>query len=191
MTETNRQLEFAENYFAKLFTFRNSLDLSKLLEVANLIIRTSRAGGRVYIAGNGGSCSLAEHFVTDLGVGSLGTGRPVQAISLTSNNSVVTATANDYNYSEIFSRQLKLYAKADDVLIVISSSGNSSNLVTCTQTAREIGLASVGILGFDGGLLAHEVDICVHVETPQGEYGPVEDIHSSICHILALLVRNS
>jgi D-sedoheptulose 7-phosphate isomerase len=191
MTGTNEQLEFAENYFAKLIAFRNSLDMSKLLEVANLIIRTSRDGGRVYIAGNGGSCSLAEHFVTDLGVGSLGSGRPVQAISLTSNNSVVTATANDYNYSEIFSRQLKLYARADDVLIVISSSGNSSNLVACTQTARKIGLASVGILGFDGGLLAQEVDFCIHVETPQGEYGPVEDIHSSICHILALLVRHS
>ncbi len=191
MTGTNGHLEFAENYFAKLITFRNSLDLSKILEVANLLIQTSREGGRVFIAGNGGSCSLAEHFATDLGVGSLGGGRPVQAISLSSNNSVVTATANDYSYSEIFSRQLKLYGRANDVLIVISSSGNSSNLIACTQTAREIGLVSVGILGFDGGFLAHEVDVSIHVETPKGEYGPVEDIHSSICHVLALIVRNS
>lgn len=191
MRETDKNIEFVESYFAKLIEFRNSLDLSKLIEVANKIIQVSLKGGRVFIAGNGGSCSLAEHFVTDLGVGSLGKGRPVQAISLTSNNSVVTATSNDYDFSEVFSRQLKLYARANDVLVVISSSGNSSNLIACTKLAREIGLVTVGILGFDGGMIAPEVDLSIHVATPQGEYGPVEDIHSSICHIIALLVRNS
>lgn len=189
MGKKNSSTLTSSTYLSRLAEYQSFIEENSLIELSEIIKRISSSSGRIFIAGNGGSCSLADHFATDLGVGNLDKGNHVNAISLSSNNAVITASANDYNYKEIFTRQLKVSATEKDMLIVISSSGNSENLVCAVEFANSKGMFTVGILGFDGGQLKSKVKSSVHIPTMIGDYGPTEDIHSTICHIIASKVR--
>jgi len=145
----------------------------------------------VFIAGNGGSATTASHMATDLGVGSLRRNNPIRCISLVENTGVLTATSNDLDFSSIFSQQLKLLGKSGDILICFSASGNSKNLIDAIGTAKLLGINTVGITGFDGGQVKRICDHSVHIPTELGSYGIVEDLHSTVSHLLTELIRAS
>ena len=141
--------------------------------------------GTVYVAGNGGSAATASHWVNDLGKATKRSGRaPMRVMCLSDNASWLTALANDHGYEEVFSGQLDNFARDDDLLVVISASGNSPNLVRAVEVACERGVDTIALLGFDGGILRERVSACIWLSTEQGAYELVEDAHSVICHIL-------
>lgn len=147
----------------------------------------------VWIAGNGGSASTAEHFETDLlfiKTKFSDSNLRIKANSLTSNTGAITAIANDVDFESIFSFQLSRKAEQGDILVVISASGNSANLLKAVEFAKNNGIKVIGILGFDGGKLLDLVDFPIHVKSDLGMYGPVEDLHLAICHFIAAEVRN-
>jgi D-sedoheptulose 7-phosphate isomerase len=153
------------------------------------IFKCIMSGNSIWIMGNGGSASTAEHFETDLSFVKKGNGfSKVKVAALSSNSAIMSAIANDIGYEKIYSHQLHRKASAGDVCIFISASGSSTNLLQATQTAKDLGLVTIGILGFDGGKILHEVDYLAIVRTEIGRYGPVEDMHLAICHELAELV---
>jgi D-sedoheptulose 7-phosphate isomerase len=142
-------------------------------------------GSTVFVAGNGGSSATASHWVNDLGKATKISGRlPMRAMSLSDNIPWLTALANDEGYDRIFCGQLENFARAGDVLAVISASGNSPNLVRAVEFARQNFLTTIGLLGFDGGVLKGMVDDYVWLPTAKGMYGLVEDSQTMVCHIL-------
>jgi D-sedoheptulose 7-phosphate isomerase len=139
----------------------------------------------IYIAGNGGSAATASHWVNDLGKATKRSGRrPIKAMCLSDNTAWFSALANDEGYERSFAGQLENFAKPDDVLICISASGNSPNLVRAVELARTRGLITAALLGFDGGALKSRVEIPVCVSTDKGMYELVEDVHAVICHAI-------
>lgn len=171
-----------------LSTFRQLLGRVDVEAVARAVERLRIArdqGSTVFVAGNGGSAATSAHLVNDLGKATKRSGRsPVRAMCLSDNVSWVTALANDEGYERIFTGQLENFARPGDVLIVISASGNSRNLVEVVDYAREHGLVTIGLLGFDGGALKERVDEALWLESEIGAYGPVESGHVVLCDIL-------
>jgi D-sedoheptulose 7-phosphate isomerase len=101
----------------------------------------------------------------------------------------LTATANDVSYQKVFSHQIDLYGNQGDLLIVISSSGNSENVISAVETASQRGMKTIGLTGFDGGAIKSKVSYSIHLKTEIGEYGVVEDSHSFVLHLLTHLVK--
>jgi D-sedoheptulose 7-phosphate isomerase len=176
-------------YREKLIAAEKSVDLKSVLGVVNIIRHGIEKDATVFIAGNGGSASTASHFAVDLGVGSLKYGLKVKVYSLMDNSAVITATANDFDFQEIVTKQLSHLATEDDVLIVISASGNSVNLKNAVELANNLGVQTISFTGFQGGMLQKLARHNVHVSTEVGEYGIVEDIHLSICHRITETLR--
>ena len=178
------------DYFAdgqKILSKVSSLEVAAL---ASAIEKVRVSGSTVYIAGNGGSASTASHFATDIGIGSQMRANPVKVISLCDNSAVMTAISNDIGYSAVFEQQLRLLAQPGDLLIVISASGNSQNLVNAVMAAHDLGITTYSLTGFDGGKLKEMTQGAnVHVESIHGAYGLVEDAHLAICHVVTECVR--
>jgi len=163
----------------------------EVMKLAIAINQARKTESTVYIAGNGGSAATASHFATDIGIGSLNRANPVQSVSLCDNTAAITAIANDMDYSSIFAQQLKLLGNQGDLLIVISASGNSDNLLKAVEVASELGMESHSLTGFDGGKLKQlTLGRNIHVETPKGAYGLVEDTHLAICHVITECIRS-
>jgi D-sedoheptulose 7-phosphate isomerase len=153
---------------------------SPVAEAANLIVQTLRNGNRALMCGNGGSASDAQHFAAEL-VGRFEKDRKaLPAIALTTDSSILTSVANDYGYETVFSRQVQGLATPGDVLIGISTSGNSRNVVVAVESARAMGVSSIGLLGRDGGKLASLVDIPVVV--PHAVTARIQEAHIFIIH---------
>jgi D-sedoheptulose 7-phosphate isomerase len=146
---------------------------------------------RVYIMGNGGSAAVADHWVCDYMKGINEDTKiypPVKAISLVSNGPLLTALANDMGYENIFSKQLEYYrCGSGDVVLAISASGNSKNVVNGIRKARYLGALTIALTGFDGGEAAIAADINIHV--PSDNYGVVEDIHMMVLHSISQRIR--
>jgi len=171
-----------------LRNFRELLEQVDLDAIERIIFRLRAArdnGCTIYLAGNGGSAATASHWVNDLGKATKSPGRmPMRVMSLSDNVSWLTALANDEGYDRVFSGQLDNFAKPGDVLMVISASGNSPNLVEAVELARSRGVITIGLLGFDGGVLKNKLDECLWLPTEKGAYGLVESAHALLCHIL-------
>ena len=172
---------------------RNLLDRVEIQSGINKIVtdimECISSGNSIWILGNGGSASTAEHFETDLSFVRHETKTmKVRAAALTSNSSLISAIANDIGFENIFSHQLKRRAIKGDLCIMISASGNSQNLIHATNIAKQMNLRSVGLLGFDGGELAKLLDFSLIITTEKGLYGPVEDLHLMICHAISELI---
>ena len=177
-------------YFSTGGKLLTQIPNEEVMALAIAINQARKTGGTVYIAGNGGSASTASHFATDIGIGSLNRANPVRSLSLCDNTAAITAIANDMDYSSIFAQQLKLLGKQGDLLIVISASGNSDNLIKAVEVASALGMESHSLTGFDGGKLKQlTVGRNIHVETPKGAYGLVEDAHLAICHVITECIR--
>lgn len=166
-----------------------SISESDLNSAAASILECIANQNSIWIVGNGGSASTAEHFETDLSFIRKGNSFPKTKVSaLTANSSLISAIANDIGYENVFSHQLFRRAESGDLCILISASGNSENLIKAASAAKEIGLHTLGLLGFDGGRLAQILDTSIIVRTEIGKYGPVEDMHLAICHALSEIV---
>jgi D-sedoheptulose 7-phosphate isomerase len=168
------------------------LDQSAIERIARRLSEARDQGGTIYVAGNGGSAAIASHWVNDLGKATKRQGLPpVRVMSLSDNVSWLTALANDEGYERVFSGQLENFARPGDVLVVISSSGNSPNLVRAVELARRQQVATIGLLGFDGGVLKGMVDDFLLLATEKGAYGLVEPGHQMVCHILTACVAKA
>ena len=173
------------SYLERFATLLRALDHEAVVRAVETLRRARDEGRTVFIAGNGGSAATASHLANDLGKAAKHASRsPFRVMSLADNASWLTALANDEGYDRVFAGQLENFAEDGDVLIVISASGNSSNLVQAVELARGRRLATIGFLGFDGGALLSMVDDAVLVETEIGQYGIVETAHSLICDVV-------
>jgi len=178
------------NYFNRLQEYTKLLDKKKIVSLVDKIDQIRKNDGTIFLAGNGGSATTASHFVADLGVGSLLRKNPTKALSLTENTAVITAVSNDQAYLNVFERQLELLGSSSDLLVVISASGNSQNIIQAIKRAEILGMQVFSLTGFDGGKVKNLTqDFNIHVETPIGQYGLVEDIHLTICHIVTECIR--
>lgn len=181
---------FAGAYLNYLQSVLKHLDTAEIGRVIQTLLDARERGATIFFIGNGGSAATASHFANDLGHGTLAYARPFRALSLADNNAVVTALANDYGYDEIFVRQLQSLGKKGDVLIGISASGNSPNLLKAFDYARSAGIKTVAITAFDGGKMKTMADEGIHVPTEPKEYGPAEDAHMVLDHLVgAYLMR--
>jgi D-sedoheptulose 7-phosphate isomerase len=183
-------VEFSRSYFDYLKRVMDGIDLQSIRRFIETILGARERGATIYFIGNGGSAATASHFANDLAIGTNDYVRPFRAISLTDNNAVITALGNDFGYEEIFSRQLRVLGKAGDVVVAISASGNSPNLMHAIDYAKSAGIKSIAITAFDGGKMKIMADDGIHVPTAPKEYGPAEDIHMVLDHLVgAYLMR--
>ena len=185
--------KFSEQYFDYLSKVLKSIDTNEIDKLGNLFEVCRNNGNTIFVAGNGGSAATATTMSNDIGfdiIKKTGTKKPFKLFSLVDNNSVVTAISNDVGYENIFINQLKIHYKKGDSLIVISASGNSPNVLKAAKWVKEKGGSVIGFLGFSGGLLIDICDVKIHVESEPGEYGPVEDAHLIMNHILAHWFQN-
>lgn len=162
-----------------------SLNVAAIEEVIKIFQATRANGKIIFLIGNGGSAATCSHFAEDLCYGTLAKGKkPFKALSLMDNTAYMTALANDKGYEDIFVGQLETLFCAGDALVAISASGNSPNLIKAVEYANNNGGTTIGIVGFNGGRLKDICHHCVHVKTMKGEYGPVEDIHLMLVHLI-------
>lgn len=156
--------------------------LAQIEAVVALVIDAYRSGGKVLIAGNGGSAADAQHIAAEL-VSRFGFERQaLPAIALTTDTSILTAISNDYGYESLFSRQLEAHGRPGDVFIAISTSGNSPNVVRALATAERLGLVSVGLTGAGGGQVA---GLCTHcIKVPSTDTPRIQEGHITVGHIL-------
>lgn len=160
---------------------------SEILRCARMLSDVLRGGGKVLIAGNGGSAADAQHFAAELVGRFLRERKALPAIALTTDTSVLTAIANDYGYDKVFRRQVEALAVSGDVVIGISTSGHSNNVFHALTRANEIGCKTVGLLGRDGGNIGGIVDI--NLTIPVQETPFIQEAHLTIIHLLCDLVE--
>jgi len=181
---TKSPAHFARSYFSYLAELFKDISEQEVGQFIEIIIEAREAGRKIFFMGNGGSAATADHFVNDISIGTRTTGKPFKAYSLSSNGAVITALGNDNGYEDIFVKQLEALMDKGDVVVAISASGNSPNVVKAIRYANDKGAITVGLTGFDGGKLRELAQFKVHVPTSKGEYGPVEDAHMIFDHIL-------
>jgi D-sedoheptulose 7-phosphate isomerase len=182
--EANSPAQFAKAYLAHLSKTLETLDADAIASFIGLLLDARESESTVFFLGNGGSAATSSHFANDIAVGTRSTRKPFRAISLTDNVAVMTAIANDYSYDDIFLLQLKYQLRNGDVVVGISASGNSPNVLKAIEYANSVGAHTVALTGFDGGRLRQLVKTSLHVQTGKGEYGPVEDAHMILDHLI-------
>ncbi len=178
---------FVENYIRELKKTLDGLPLNKVREAASLILETFNNNKQVFIMGNGGSAVNASHFACDLSKGTLKrlydpNEKRFRVTSLTDNIATITAYANDLSYEDIFVQQLRNLAQPEDLIIVLSGSGKSSNIIRVLQYAKEINAKTIALLGFDGGEAIKMADCPILV--PSNHYGRIEDTHLVLHHLI-------
>ncbi len=178
---------FIEDYKASFNAVLDAIAPEQIEVAAEQIRLAFEAGRQIFIAGNGGSAATASHMACDLAKTTLGKGaslpaRRIKAIALTDNVPLLSAWGNDVGYECVFAEQLRNLASAGDLLVLISASGNSPNIVRAARVARELGLRTLALLGFEGGTVRSLVDHSIIVRC--SHYGYVEDAHSVISHLI-------
>lgn len=182
-------MEYIQNYITTLQQTMGQLPQDLISEVIHVLQRARMQGSQVFIMGNGGSASTASHFVCDLAKNTRREGLPhFRAIGLTDNMEIFSAYANDEGYENVFSQQLINLIKPDDIVIAISASGNSKNVINAVIEAQKYGVTTVGFTGFDGGHLGQLVDIHIHVKSTIIEH--VEDIHLMLEHMIVRTIKD-
>jgi D-sedoheptulose 7-phosphate isomerase len=182
---TEEPAVFAKNYFGYLSELFGKIDTEQIAQFIKTLLAARESGNTVFFIGNGGSAATSSHFANDLAIGTLALEKPFRIISLTDNQAVITAIANDFGYQEIFSRQLKVLGSPGDVVVAISASGNSQNIIETFEYAKSAGIKSVAITAFDGGRIKPMADETVHFPTEAKEYGPAEDLHMILDHLVS------
>lgn len=178
--------DFARSYVQRLKAVLDRLDVDSVGRVIELLLEARRRDATIFFLGNGGSAATASHFANDLGVCASPEGhRPFRSLSLTANNAFITCLANDVGYENVFFFQLRNLMRAGDIVVGISASGNSPNAVKALEYADQNGATSVAIVGFDGGKMKKIAQYAIHVETEHGEYGPSEDVHMVLDHLMS------
>jgi D-sedoheptulose 7-phosphate isomerase len=176
------------DYWNEVADVAAAIDIASLERVAVMLLTCQARGHVIFVVGNGGSAATASHFACDLSKGTRRDGPPTfHVVSLTDNVPLLTAWANDSGYERVFSEQLTALARPGDLLVAISASGNSPNVVAAVAAARSCGMGVVGFTGSSGGRLPHLVDVVVNV--PSDRIEVVEDAHLVIAHSLCVTVR--
>ena len=180
---------FARDYIKDLKCSLDKLDLNSIDRIVNVLWTAYLNDKQVFIIGNGGSASTASHFACDLGKGTIVEGKKrLRVICLNDNMAIVTALSNDLNYDEVFREQLINLVNSDDVVIAITASGNSPNILKAVECARENGAISIGFIGFDGGQLKPIVDESIIVKS--SNYGHIEDVHLILEHMISQSLKH-
>lgn len=186
--------DFINGYIHELTRCLNSLDKVKIELIVDLLVEAYKKDRKVFILGNGGSASTASHMACDLGKGTLqrvydNTERRFRVLSLTDNVALMTAFANDLSFDDIFVQQLRNLVETGDLVIALSGSGNSKNVVKAIEYAKSCGAITIGILGFKtGGKLGRMVDYSIIIDS--NHYGPIEDIQLIFNHMIAGWIAN-
>jgi D-sedoheptulose 7-phosphate isomerase len=179
---------FAEWYRDREIEMWREFDLDALEKIAQLLETAEKNGKTVFVMGNGGSAATASHIATDWSKTAERVGKPLlRCISLNDNVPFMTAIGNDLGYEHVFSRQLENLLDAGDVVVIISGSGNSPNVVKAADLSSKKGATTVGMTGFTGGKLRQMADVCLHVNSDQ--YGVIEDLHMAAGSILAFYLK--
>lgn len=187
---TKDPVAFAGAYLQYLTTVLQGIDTKEIGRFIETLLDARERGATVFFIGNGGSAATASHFANDLGIGTNDYVKPFRVCALTDNVAVMTAIGNDFGYEDIFSRQLHVLGRKGDVVVAISASGNSPNLLKAFKAAKELGIKTVALTAFDGGKMRTMADEGVHVPTAPKEYGPAEDAHMVLDHLVgAYLMR--
>jgi D-sedoheptulose 7-phosphate isomerase len=176
-----------KNYINKEKEILDKLNVEEINSFINILLETVRKNGVIYICGNGGSASTASHFMNDFnkGVESFH-GNPFRFMCLSDNIATITAIANDISYDEIYSHQLKNRLNPNDIVIGISGSGNSSNIINAIKYANQCGNTTISLTGYDGGKLKHLTVCNVHI--PVNNMQIVEDIHLILDHLIMYIL---
>lgn len=183
---TDNFINFYEEYINQLNSYLKKIDRKQLKKLEIFFKKSFNSTNRIFLAGNGGSAATASTMANDLGFDLFKKkNKKINFHSLVDNSSIITAISNDTGYENLFLNQLKLYFKKGDSLLVISASGNSKNLIDAIKFVKKNKGKIISFLGFDGGKVKKMSDICIHVKTEKGNYGPVEDCHLIFNHVLA------
>jgi D-sedoheptulose 7-phosphate isomerase len=181
---------FASSYFKNIQAAQASVNVDLLTAAYNILNEAYSRGATLYVCGNGGSAAISNHLACDHSkCGQTDTLLRPKVVSLSTNIEMITAIANDISYDDIFVYQLKTLAEPDDVLITISCSGDSENIVRAAQWAKDKKLRIISFTGFNGGRSANLAD--VNLQVAADNCGIVEDLHQGLMHILAQYLRLS
>jgi len=179
---------FASAYFARLSGILESLDLTQLAAFESELESARQGEHTIFTAGNGGSATTASSMANDLGFDILkktSVDRTFRLHALTDSIPAITAVANDVGYDRVFLDQLRIHFRPGDKLVTISASGNSPNILEAAEWVKRHGGCVIALVGFSGGRLAELADVVLHFVTETGEYGPTEDAHLIVNHVLA------
>ena len=177
--------DYSKSYIDYLSSVLNNISLTDIEKFVEVLLEARERESSIFFIGNGGSAATASHFANDLAIGTRAYEKPFRAISLCDNQAVITAIANDDGYEKIFNQQLEVLLKKQDVVVAISASGNSPNLLKAIDTSKKLSAVTVGISAFNGGKMKEMVDVALHVPTEKGEYGPAEDAHMVLDHLVS------
>ena len=181
-------MEHIHNYISTLQQTIDQLPRQLIADVVDILHLARVHGNNVFIMGNGGSASTASHFVCDLAKNTRCEGLPhFKVIGLTDNMALLSAYANDEGYENVFSQQLANFIQPKDIVIAISASGNSKNVINAVEEAQKYNVTTIGFTGFDGGRLGQMVNINIHVKSNIIEH--VEDIHLMLEHIIVKTIK--
>lgn len=182
--------DYAKRYGKYLIELLEALDIQSIEDVIKVFQEARYNDKTIFFIGNGGSAATCSHFCEDLTLGTFIEGKKsFKTLSLTDNTPYITALGNDEGYENIFLGQLKSLFKRGDILVGISGSGNSSDVIKAIEYVNANGGISIGFLGFDGGIMKKICHYCIHVKTIKGVYGPVEDIHLILVHIISTYLK--
>jgi D-sedoheptulose 7-phosphate isomerase len=182
---------FAGAYLEYLVSVLKNINVREIGQFVQTILDARERDATIYFIGNGGSAATASHFANDIAIGTNSYEKPFRAVSLTDNQAIITAVGNDFGYEDIFVRQLQVLGRKDDVVVGISASGNSPNLIKAFEYAKSVGIKTVAITAFDGGKMKPMADEGVHVPTAPKEYGPAEDAHMVLDHLVGAYLMRS
>ena len=181
---------YCDDYLAQLARAGGSIDHDKLAAAGDILNQAFERGAWLYVCGNGGSAAIANHLLCDFAKGiQTDTDLLPRVISLSANLELITAIANDIAFEDCFAYQLRTAARAGDMLLTISSSGDSENVVRAVDWARDNDVQTIALTGFEGGRTAQGAAINIHVKGDN--YGVVEDTHQSIMHVFSQYLRQS
>ncbi len=177
-------MQHIQQYLTDLKNTLDALDPARIKAARDIVAAVRERGGQLFLCGNGGSAATASHLANDLGKGaSYGRQGPrFRVIALTDNIPWITALANDVSYDVVFAEQLRNLGQSGDVLLAISGSGNSPNILAAAAAAREIGMEVIGWTGFGGGKLAGAADLAIVADSHH--MGRVEDVHTILMHLV-------
>lgn len=180
---------YVSDYFATLKALMDAVDTAQLAQIVDLLLETFHAGRRLVLCGNGGSGSTSSHLVCDFAKNIyLESGKPFEVVALTDSPALLTAWGNDTEFANIFAGQARTWLREGDVLLAISGSGNSPNILRAAEVANEVGAITIGFCGYGGGKLAQLSQIAVVVDKRNMQQ--VEDLHMIFGHILFAAMRD-
>lgn len=180
--------EFIHDYYRRFAETMLSFDKAPMEDVLAVMDRVTARDGILWVAGNGGSAAIANHTCCDMTKGTHTEGCQIlRCQSLAANVPILTAIGNDIGYDQTFSKQVEYYVRQHDALLLVSSSGNSPNVIKACELANDLGVETVAFVGFGGGRLKEIAKYCVWI--PVNNYGIVEDAHQSLIHAISQYMR--